>query len=122
MVWILSAVKRIQVTGHAFLGSALIDAILMTGRAGNRRMTPRQRELGRCRMVEGSARPGCGVMAVGAGLAKLCRFVIRIHRRRIIIQMTGNALLGCPLVHTILMTGRTRHGRMASCQRELRTG
>ena len=94
----------------------------MAAGTGRRRVAPGQRKLRACRMIETPVAPGRRTVAVVARLGKQGRFMIRVHCRRVIVQMTRDTFLRRPLVHSVLMTTGTGFRRVAPRQRKLRAG
>ena len=71
-----------------------------------RSMTPRQRELRVCRMVETRTLPRCRCMTQRAILRESGRTMVWILRAVVVTEMAGHTFLGFSLIDSILVAVR----------------
>ena len=95
-----------QVTGDTFLSSSLVNAIFMAIYTSQRCVTPRQRELRVCRMVETRTLPRCHGMTHRAILRKSGGTMVRILRPVVVTEMTGYTFLRFSLIDPVLVAVR----------------
>ena len=104
----------IQMAGNTILRRTLVDSVLVALAAVYVLVRTCERK-GRFHVViEIRAHPLSFRMTYGAVLRISSGLMIRIDRRCVITQMTGNAILRGPLVNTILMAARAGNRCVAS--------